>query len=147
MTTIQTHLWEHSLLIRVHEALQSKLSSTLPKPIVDQRLLERAYARCEAITAEFSKSFYLATRLLPTDKRRAMRALYASCRVTDNIVDCGDGDRETSLAAWRNRAMAAQPPTGDPVAVAWADDVFTRRAHVSGLRKLTKLPGIRWRNR
>ena len=121
MTTIQTHLWEHSLLIRAHEALQSKLTSTLPKPIVDQRLLDRAYGHCTGITAEYSKSFHLATRLLPADQRRAMRALYAFCRITDNIVDGGDCDSAAALTAWRNRAMAAQPLAGDLVAVAWAD--------------------------
>ncbi|MCB2197854.1 phytoene/squalene synthase family protein [bacterium] len=38
-------------------------------------------------TAEWSKSFYLASSLLPKEKRWATYALYAYCRLVDNIVD------------------------------------------------------------
>jgi phytoene synthase len=120
MTTLPPYTWEQSLLTLAHEAWQSRLMSAA-KPQVDLRLLDRAYAHCAALTARHSKSFHLATSLLPAAKRRAIRALYAFCRVTDDIVDCGDCDATASLAAWRDRAMAVQPAIADLVAVAWAD--------------------------
>jgi 15-cis-phytoene synthase len=120
MTILPPRTWEQSLLTLAHEAWQSRLISA-PKPPAAPPLLDRAYAHCEALTAQHSKSFHLATSLLPPDKRRAIRALYAFCRVTDNIVDRGDGDAAASLAAWRYRAMSVQPPTSDLVSVAWAD--------------------------
>lgn len=51
--------------------------------------LDRAYERCEAITADQAKNFYYGIKLLPSDKRRAMSALYAMARRIDDI---GDGD-------------------------------------------------------
>jgi phytoene synthase len=44
-----------------------------------------AYAR--AITAHYSKSFYLSTCLLPRHKRWATFALYGFCRHIDNLTD------------------------------------------------------------
>jgi phytoene synthase len=103
-----------------HEAWHS-VTTSIPARIADTALLARAYAHCESITAQHSRSFYLATRLLPIDKRRAIRALYAFCRVSDNLVDCPKGDVERALAVWRRRALSNEPPSSDLVAVAWAD--------------------------
>jgi phytoene synthase len=90
-------------------------------PALDPALVERAYARCETVTALHSRTFHMATGLLPRDKRRAMRALYAFCRVSDDIVDCPEGDVASRLGAWRSRAVSPQPPRDDLVATAWAD--------------------------
>ena len=49
--------------------------------------LQKAYKQSEKITAEHSKSFYLASGLLTEEKRSAVRALYAFCRTVDDIVD------------------------------------------------------------
>ena len=94
---------------------------SIPGLVTDEDLLERAYAHCTSVTALHSRSFYLATGLLPADKRRAIRALYAFCRVTDNIVDCPEGDVERSLAIWRDKALSPQPAPNDLVATAWGD--------------------------
>jgi len=59
------------------------------------------------MTAAHSRSFYMASGLLPTAKRRAVRALYAFCRTTDDIVDCCNCDARASLAAWRIKANVA----------------------------------------
>ena len=102
-----------------HEAWQSL---TVPRePIRNESLLWQAYARCEAVTAQHSRSFYLASGLLPPDKRRAVRALYAFCRTSDDIVDRPDGDPKTALTAWQSRVFEAHPPEDDLVAVAWSD--------------------------
>jgi 15-cis-phytoene synthase len=69
----------------------------------------------------------MATGLLPSDKRRAMRALYAFCRLSDDIVDCSEANAKGALATWRRKALAPAPPLGDLVAVAWADTRFRYR--------------------
>ena len=119
MAAIQSPVWEHTLLSFAHEARPSALMF-LPKPAADERLLDRAYAHCDAMTAAHSRSFYMASGLLPAAKRRAVRALYAFCRTTDDIVDCCDCDARASLAAWRIKAMSSQPSPNDLVAIAWA---------------------------
>jgi phytoene/squalene synthetase len=67
-------------------------------------ILENAYQRAEAATREYSKSFYLATSLLPRSERRAVRALYGFCRETDNLVDDQQDVPYTDLAWWREEA-------------------------------------------
>ncbi|HEX4861200.1 MAG TPA: presqualene diphosphate synthase HpnD [Rhizomicrobium sp.] len=49
-------------------------------------------------------SFYAAMRLMPRAEREAMFAIYAFCRMVDDIADDGDGTREerfAELACWR----------------------------------------------
>jgi phytoene synthase len=93
---------------------------TAPNRAADPDLLSRAYARCETVTITHSRSFALATRLLPPDKRRAVRALYAFCRTTDDLVDCPAADAG-ALDGWRRRALSPAPPAADLIATAWAD--------------------------
>ena len=116
---LQTHPWENALLLRAYEAHHP--APTHVRSQFSPSLLERAYAHCDSITSYHSKSFYLASSLLPAEKRRAVRALYAFCRVTDDIVDCGMAQRESRLALWRDRIMHPEPPDDDYVAVAWTD--------------------------
>lgn len=118
-----TDNWEGPLLVMAREALHPVVPRT-PVPISDTGTLERAYARCEGIIAEHGKTFNMATGLLPPQKRRAIRALYAFCRVADNIVDCSDDrveEKEVKLAAWRYKSVTASPDPDDLVALAWAD--------------------------
>ncbi|GAB4385387.1 MAG: phytoene synthase [Elainellaceae cyanobacterium] len=49
--------------------------------------LEDAYELCRQITAEYAKTFYLGTLLMPEAKRRAIWAIYVWCRRTDELVD------------------------------------------------------------
>jgi len=120
MTTLPALSWEQSLLSLAKEA---HVPATIPqtKSVADGPRLLQAYAHCAALTAAHSRSFYLATRLLPVGKRRAMRALYAFCRVCDDIVDRPAGDARERLAEWQFRTLWAQPPADDLVALAWAD--------------------------
>lgn len=82
---------------------------------------QQAYAYCETLTARHSKSFHLASGLLPREKQLAVRALYAFCRTTDDIVDFPTDDVEERLAHWEHVGRGDNPPQGDPVAVAWVD--------------------------
>lgn len=123
MAITYTHGWEGPLLVLAREALHPVVPR-IPLPISDTDMLERAYARCEDIIAEHGKTFNLATRLLPPATRRAIRALYAFCRIADNIVDSSQEAldvREARLAAWRQKSVTMSPPHDDLVALAWAD--------------------------
>lgn len=46
-----------------------------------------AFQYARYITAEYSKSFYISTRLLPKRKQWATFALYGFCRYADNLID------------------------------------------------------------
>ncbi len=118
--SLQVHTWEQSLLSLAHEARHSRVAPVNPGR-GNKTLLRQAYAHCAAITAEHSRSFHLASGLLPADKRRAARALYAFCRTSDDLVDCPGGDVEARLSQWRQRVALAEPPADDWVALAWAD--------------------------
>ncbi len=119
MMRIQTHTWEDRLLAWAYEGLR-KLP-LMDRFDADDSLLENAYAHCAAITKANSRTFYLASSLLPGDKRRAVRALYTFSRITDDCVDKpGSGQTPAeALARWRLRLM--KPPVDDLALLAWAD--------------------------
>lgn len=118
--TLQTMPWESRLLTLAHEALEHMSAPSIAT--MDSTLLVRAYEACEMLTRQHSRTFYLASALLPESKRQAARALYAFCRVSDDIVDRSlDADPVGELASWRMRSLSAHPSDADLVAVAWAD--------------------------
>lgn len=120
MTTVPMHTWEGAARSLAQEA-ELAGGAAEQSPEVDQSVLVYAYAACERLTAARSRTFYLASGLLPPVKRRAIRALYAFCRHGDDIVDGGSLDAAEQLDTWRSRVTSAKPPTDDPVAVAWSD--------------------------
>jgi phytoene synthase len=73
---------------------------------------------CAAIARSHGRSFFLASHCLPPDRRRAIHAIYAYCRIADDIADHSADATSAALAldAWE-RQLAA--PT-HPVAVAFA---------------------------
>jgi phytoene synthase len=84
--------------------------------------LDDAYALAREITRDASRSFYLSTLLLPGPQRRAIQALYAFLRTTDNIVDAdSDGARLATLENWRVRSRRPQTDQDHPVLRAWAN--------------------------
>jgi phytoene synthase len=85
--------------------------------------LAAAYEHCRRVHAVHGRTFYLATRLLPHERRRDVWALYAFARVSDEMVDAVTGPDLASFLAWRDRAMAAvragsRPGPGQPVLTA-----------------------------
>jgi phytoene synthase len=114
------HAWEHSLLNLAHEALHRHEDRPVHAASYDSSVLDAAYAYCDSVTAVNSRSFHLASGLLPQEQRAAVRALYAFCRVTDDIVDRQDGNRSGRLEEWRRIATSNHPPSEDRVAAAWA---------------------------
>jgi phytoene synthase len=115
--------WEAPLLTWAYTALEDHIPTQRVK--TDGDTLASAYRRCDAITREHSRTFTLASSLLPPTKRQAVRALYAFCRISDDLVDEGDGteteERLERLEAWQRRTLADVPPANEPVAIAWAD--------------------------
>jgi phytoene synthase len=120
MMTLDLRTWEHALLSMAHEA-QHATATDISSAVRDTVLLDFAYTRSTLFTAKHSRSFFIASALLPAEQQRAVRALYAFCRRTDDLVDCPQDDVEAALAAWRERALSPEPPISDPIAVAWAD--------------------------
>ncbi|WP_041391325.1 phytoene synthase [Prochlorococcus marinus] len=49
--------------------------------------LDKAYEICRKETAQWAKTFYLGTLLLPPNKRKAIWAIYVWCRRTDELMD------------------------------------------------------------
>jgi phytoene synthase len=82
--------------------------------------LNHAFKLCNQITREHSKSFYFSTAFLPPVKRRAIRAFYAFCRRTDDIVDVAPHHHADSLALWRQAARRPASEQQDPVLFAWS---------------------------
>jgi phytoene synthase len=102
-----------------HEGLEGHLIS---EPVyADTEALRSAYAACAQITKAYSRTFYLASAWLPAEKRRAVRALYAFCRISDDLIDRNDTDPQASLEDWRRSALHKPPPYHHPVILAWAD--------------------------
>ncbi|MEU6546279.1 phytoene/squalene synthase family protein [Streptomyces sp. NPDC046859] len=55
--------------------------------------LRDAYLRCRALNARHGRTYFLATRLLPVERRCAVHALYGFARWADDIVDDLDRSR------------------------------------------------------
>ncbi|AFZ50147.1 15-cis-phytoene synthase CrtB [Dactylococcopsis salina] len=64
--------------------------------------VESAYEFCRQVTAEYSKTFYLGTLLMPKEKRKAIWAIYVWCRRTDQLVDGPEAEFTTldTLDQW-----------------------------------------------
>ncbi|HEY9648882.1 MAG TPA: phytoene synthase [Chroococcidiopsis sp.] len=70
--------------------------------------LEDSYERCRQTIAHHSTTFYLGTLLIPEEKRRAIWAIYAWCRRTDELVDGPQAKftTESTLDDWEQNLEA-----------------------------------------
>ena len=59
--------------------------------------LADSYKQCEKLVKAQSTSFFLASRTLPPNKRKAIYAIYAFCRLCDDIVDNDNKKSEKKL--------------------------------------------------
>jgi 15-cis-phytoene synthase len=84
--------------------------------------VEAAYAECRAISRASGSTFYAGMRLLPSERRNAIFAIYALARRIDDVAD-GDLRPDDKLAALAEirRQLAALPEADDLVLVAVAD--------------------------
>lgn len=90
------------------------------------RDLAASYQYCQRMARRSASSFYYSFLLLPKPKRRAMCALYAFLRLTDDLSDAASPafDRRAALADWRaslDRSAAGQHD--HPLLPALADTV------------------------
>jgi phytoene synthase len=137
---IQAH-WENRL---IH--LAGKVTHPSKNPIFSywagDAALEKAYALCGQIAAHHSKSFSLASALLPEEKRSAVRALYAFCRTVDDIVDESTLiGRDVELDYWRGLAQGRlHPRPDDLVGQAWVDT--RNRYHIPAQYALQLIDGV-----
>ncbi|MFD5694766.1 phytoene/squalene synthase family protein [Streptomyces rubiginosohelvolus] len=69
---------------------------------IEDPALRAAYTRCRGLNAQHGKTYFLATRLLPVDRRPAVHALYGFARWADDIVDDLDS---TATPEERARAL------------------------------------------
>jgi phytoene synthase len=112
--------WEQPLLRMAVEAVGA--DSVRPEALeADHALLRRAYAHADAVTAAHSRSFTIASRMLPAPKREGIRALYAFCRTTDDLVDRPMSDPVRALARWRAYTPSDSATHENLVSIAWAD--------------------------
>jgi 15-cis-phytoene synthase len=120
--------------------------------------LEASYAFCRQVSRRAGSSFYASFFLLPREKRRAMEALYAFMRHTDDLVDdtCGAGvppalalaggtpapQRREAIATWRvalQQSLRGEVPL-PPLLPALADAV--RRFHIPHEHLLAVIDGV-----
>ncbi|MBV9122075.1 MAG: squalene/phytoene synthase family protein [Planctomycetes bacterium] len=67
--------------------------------------LARSYAYCERLARREARNFYHAFRVLPRPQRRAMCALYAFLRITDDLSDGPEttAEKRVALSGWRGQ--------------------------------------------
>jgi phytoene synthase len=88
--------------------------------------LEASYQACQRLTRRTARNFYYSFLVLPRDKRRAMSALYAFLRHTDDLGDdpAPLAQRRDALDRWRASLDAALAGQFDsPILPALVDTV------------------------
>jgi 15-cis-phytoene synthase len=69
--------------------------------------LRQAYELCRKLHADYGKTYYLATLLLPAGKRPFVNSLYGFARYADEIVDNGDPvTKAVELRGWTDQVLA-----------------------------------------
>ncbi|MFI9586320.1 presqualene diphosphate synthase HpnD [Streptomyces sp. NPDC052236] len=105
--------------------------------------VQAAYSYCEAVTGQQARNFAYGIRLLPTEKRQAMSALYAFSRRVDDIGDgalAPEAKRDrlevTRGLLDRVRQGTVDEDDTDPVAVALTDAARRFPLPLGGLDEL-----------
>ena len=113
--------------------------------------LEASYAACRRLVRRAGSNFPGGFRLLPADQRRAMDALYAFMRHTDDLVDDTRRRRRAKAlaqwrATWKTALRADVPPAfhsvkaAAPLARAWP--MPSRRFHIPAEHLRDVLDGV-----
>ncbi len=119
---LRKHDWEADLLSAARTPFNGPFAAQPEHGTTDHHDMDAAFSHCEAVTRDHSRTFFMASSLLPPEKRRAVRALYAFCRVTDDIVDQPNTPapaRRAALGDWQATLEATCVPHDAPVAAAW----------------------------
>ena len=96
--------------------------------------------QCRRIVARHARTFSIASRLLPDRKRRGAYAIYATCRLADDIVDLSGLRRDAgrmALNRFRQAALRALDQRSDePILRELAGAVHEFDVPVEGLNEL-----------
>jgi len=111
--------WERKLLEKA--TITPAYDLIAPLFSYGEDVMEQAYRYCSEVTREHSKTFYLTSGLLDSEAQKAARALYAFCRVSDNLADEEAEGRLAKLEAWKRRSLSQHPHPDDLIPLAWAD--------------------------
>jgi phytoene synthase len=99
--------------------------------MTDQALVARGFRRSAAITRKHGTTYWWGTLLLPRAQAHDVAAIYAVCRLADDLVDDQPDPAlaQQHLAAFRSAFYAAWDgnPTDDEVLAAAAEVVHRRR--------------------
>jgi phytoene synthase len=118
--TAQFEAWEHTLLAQALAPLEERLRHE-GQVLANQALYESAYRHCRLVTQEHSRTFYIASSLLPREQRQAIWALYAFCRISDDLVDREAEDAAQKFRVWCQQTLNNHGGDSDPVALAWTE--------------------------
>jgi phytoene synthase len=96
---------------------------------IHDRALRTSYEFCRRLAAEHGKTYYLATWLLPPDRRPHVWALYGFARWADEFVDSMESPDPEGLLIWGKQALddLARGSSDDPVVAATAHTVRALR--------------------
>ncbi|KMT14342.1 hypothetical protein BVRB_4g071240 [Beta vulgaris subsp. vulgaris] len=92
--------------LQVEQVIERQSKCLNPKKqIYDPALLREAYKSCQNICAQHAKSYYLGSLLLTEERTKAIWAIYAWGRRTDELVDGENANNASSavLDIWENR--------------------------------------------
>jgi 15-cis-phytoene synthase len=99
---------------------------------IDDPELRASYLRCRDLHSRHGRTYYLATRLLPTARRPYVWALYGFARHADEIVDdpnpaISPAQRAEHLAQWSRLRLEElrAGASADPIGRAMVDTVHT----------------------
>ncbi len=101
--------------------------------ITDPRL-RASYIECKKLNSLHGKTYYLATLLLPKEKRPFVHALYGFARFADEIVDdlnssLSSSEKANALNSWGNQVLKDlhAGSSDDPIAAALVDTALRFR--------------------
>ncbi|MEX0763394.1 MAG: presqualene diphosphate synthase HpnD [Dehalococcoidia bacterium] len=103
------------------------ISQKQPHPALDENAVEVAYDACAAITRAASTNFYYAFLTLPVEKRRAIYAAYAFCRLCDDIVDEPERRKQANEELELVRRQLETSYSGEPSGPIWTAVADTQR--------------------
>ncbi len=111
------------------------MTVSITPPPADRRLAE-GYKRCAKLTWQYGTTYFWGALLLPRARRKHVHAVYALCRLADDIVDDQQvidtapvAETAARLAAFADgfRAALAAGTSTDPVIAAVVDTVIRCR--------------------
>lgn len=113
-----------------------------PESAVAAALQDADLEACRRLLVAGSRSFWVASWLLPRRMRAPAAAFYAFCRVADDLVDDGDPDLGLHILHRRVDAVYAGRPEDDPVDRAFAAIVHRHSIPRAAIDAL--LEGFAW---